>query len=67
MVLTIEPGLYIAEDLEGIDPRYRGIGIIIEDDVLVTEQEYEVLSAPVPKTIEAIERLMRKASIGRAE
>jgi Xaa-Pro aminopeptidase len=58
MVLTVEPGLYIAEDLEGIDPRYRGIGIRIEDDVLVTKAGHEVLSARVPKTIEEIERAM---------
>lgn len=58
MVLTVEPGLYIAEDLEGIDSRYRGIGIRIEDDVLVTKTGHEVLSARVPKTIEEIERAM---------
>jgi len=55
MVLTVEPGLYIAEDIEGVDPRYRGIGIRIEDDVLVTDHGHEVLSAGVPKTIAEIE------------
>jgi Xaa-Pro aminopeptidase len=55
MVLTIEPGLYIAEDMEGIPPRYAGIGVRIEDDVLVSESGNEVLSARVPKTIEEIE------------
>jgi Xaa-Pro aminopeptidase len=59
MVMTVEPGLYIAADLEGVDPRYRGIGIRIEDDVLVTEHGNEVLSARVPKTIEDIEAMMR--------
>jgi len=58
MVLTIEPGLYIAEDIEDVDPRYRGIGVRIEDDVLVTEDGNEVLSARVPKTIEEIESAM---------
>ncbi|MGA9774063.1 MAG: aminopeptidase P N-terminal domain-containing protein [Blastocatellia bacterium] len=58
MVLTVEPGLYIAEDLEDIPPRYRGIGVRIEDDVLVTEDGNEVLSARVPKTIEEIEGMM---------
>lgn len=58
MVMTVEPGLYIAEDAEGVDDRYRGIGIRIEDDVLVTEQGCEVLSAPVPKTIAEIEGAM---------
>ena len=63
MVMTIEPGLYIAEDAEGVEPRYRGIGIRIEDDVLVTEQGYEVLSARVPKTIAEIEGVMRASSV----
>jgi Xaa-Pro aminopeptidase len=63
MVLTVEPGLYIAEDAEGVDPRYRGIGIRIEDDVLVTETGNEVLSARVPKSIEEIERMIWEAKI----
>src|SRR6185503_9442013 len=54
MVLTVEPGLYIAEDIEAVPPRYRGIGVRIEDDVLVTQDGNEVLSARVPKTIEEI-------------
>ena len=61
MVMTVEPGLYIAEDAEGVDPRYRGIGIRIEDDVLVTGDGNEVLSARVPKTIAEIESVMREA------
>jgi Xaa-Pro aminopeptidase len=61
MVLTIEPGIYVAEDTEGVDVRYRGIGVRIEDDVLVTTSGAEVLSARVPKTIEDIERLIMKA------
>ncbi|HEX8088187.1 MAG TPA: aminopeptidase P N-terminal domain-containing protein [Blastocatellia bacterium] len=64
MVLTVEPGLYIAEDAEGVDPRYLGIGVRIEDDVLVTESGNEVLSARVPKTIEEIEGLMIGAHLG---
>jgi Xaa-Pro aminopeptidase len=63
MVLTVEPGLYIADDLEDVPPRYRGIGVRIEDDVLVTETGCEVLSANVPKTIEDIEGLMRSARL----
>jgi Xaa-Pro aminopeptidase len=62
MVMTVEPGLYIAADLQGVDPRYRGIGIRIEDDVLVIEGGNEVLSARVPKLIEDIERLMTGSS-----
>jgi Xaa-Pro aminopeptidase len=61
-VLTVEPGIYIAPDIkpvEGqpeVDSRWRGIGIRIEDDVLVTSAGYEVLTAGVPKAIEEIER-----------
>jgi Xaa-Pro aminopeptidase len=64
MVLTIEPGIYIAADLEDVEPRYRGIGVRIEDDVLVTDNGNEVLSARVPKTIEEIEGLMLGAHVG---
>ena len=59
MVLTVEPGLYVAMDAEGVDPRYRGIGIRIEDDVLVTREGNEVLSAGVAKTFEEIEEAMK--------
>ena len=60
-VVTVEPGIYIAPDYEpeegqpAIDPRWRGIGIRIEDDVLVTETGHEVLTAAVPKSIAAME------------
>ena len=60
-VLTIEPGLYILPDTESdedqpeIDPRWLGIGIRIEDDVLVTSTGHEVLTAGVPKEIADIE------------
>ena len=64
MVLTIEPGLYVAADLEDVPTRYRGIGVRIEDDVLVTESGCEVLSARVPKTIDEIEGLMMGAHLG---
>jgi Xaa-Pro aminopeptidase len=59
MVLTIEPGLYIAEDAEGVDARYRGIGIRIEDDVLVTADGHEVLTKAIPKEIDDIEMIRR--------
>jgi Xaa-Pro aminopeptidase len=61
MVLTVEPGIYIAEDIEDVEPRFRGIGVRIEDDVLVTEAGNEVLSAGVPKTIHDIESRMNDA------
>ena len=54
-VLTVEPGLYVAEDAEGVDERWRGIGIRIEDDVVVTATGHEVLTAGVPKEIADVE------------
>ncbi len=62
MVVTVEPGLYIAPDDETVDARWRGIGIRIEDDVLVTESDNEVLTKDVPKTVEEIEVLMQKTA-----
>lgn len=59
MVLTIEPGLYIPKDCLGVDEKWRGIGIRIEDDVLVTPQGHEILTQAVPKTIEDIEAIMQ--------
>lgn len=58
MVLTVEPGLYFAHDNELVPEQYRGIGIRIEDDVLITDKGAEVLTADVPKTVEEIETLM---------
>ena len=58
MVLTVEPGIYISEN-EDIDSRWWNIGIRIEDDVLVTQNGYRVLSQSIPKTIKEIEGLMQ--------
>lgn len=58
MVMTVEPGLYIAADTENVNPKYLGIGVRIEDDVLVTTTGCEVLTATVPKTVDEIECLM---------
>jgi Xaa-Pro aminopeptidase len=58
MVLTVEPGLYVAADDEDAPEAYRGIGIRIEDDVLVTDGEPEVLTAGVPKDPEALVSLL---------
>ena len=65
MVLTVEPGIYIAEDLEDVGDHYRGIGVRIEDDVLVTEDGHEVLSAAIPKEVDDIEAIRREASASR--
>ncbi len=62
MVLTVEPGLYIASDTKvgrrNVAKKWQGIGIRIEDDVLVTKDGCDVLSRDVPKTIADIEALM---------
>jgi len=57
MVLTVEPGLYFGEHLEEVDPAWHGVGVRIEDDVLVTADGHEVLTAAVPKRIDEIEAL----------
>ena len=58
MAVTVEPGLYIAPDDETVDVKWRGIGIRIEDDVVVTKNGPRVLTAAVVKTVEEIEALM---------
>ena len=55
-VLTVEPGLYIAPDDEQVEPRWRGIGIRIEDDLLVTASGHELLTHSIPKSVDEIER-----------
>ncbi len=57
MVMTIEPGLYFRADDESVPECYRGIGIRIEDNILVTEEGYENLSAMITKTIDEIEAM----------
>ena len=59
MIVTIEPGLYITKDAEGVPDEYRGIGVRIEDDVLVTADGNRVLTSDVPKRVDEIEALMR--------
>jgi Xaa-Pro aminopeptidase len=59
MVTTVEPGLYVAPDDETVEARWRGIGIRIEDDVLVTAGGNEVLTSDVPKAVGEIEELTR--------
>jgi Xaa-Pro aminopeptidase len=55
MVLTVEPGLYVPRDADGVPAELRGLGIRIEDDVLVTSGAPEVLTAACPKGVDAIE------------
>jgi Xaa-Pro aminopeptidase len=67
MVLTIEPGLYIAQGSRGVAAKWQGIGIRIEDDVVVTVGGCELLSDAAPKTIDAIEALMATHADSRAD
>ncbi len=62
MVVTIEPGLYIAPDDETVDVKWRGIGIRIEDDVVATAEGPLVLTKNVVKSVTDIEALMATAS-----
>jgi len=57
MVLTAEPGIYIAPDDDGAPEEFRGIGIRIEDDVLVTPDGHEVMTAAIPKSVAEVESL----------
>jgi len=58
MVLTVEPGIYIPETATAVDERWRGLGIRVEDDVVVTKDAADVLSSDICKTMEDIEALM---------
>jgi len=58
MVLTIEPGLYFQVDDRTVPEKYRGIGVRIEDDVLVTEQGYRNLSEAIPRKADEVEKWM---------
>ena len=60
MVMTVEPGIYIAPDDASVAGKWRGIGIRIEDDVAVTRKGYEVFTDGVPKSVSDIEKLMKK-------
>lgn len=58
MILTVEPGIYIADCHQDVDKKWHNIGVRIEDDVLVTGTRYEVLTSAAPKQINEIEALM---------
>ncbi|MCH6572961.1 MAG: aminopeptidase P N-terminal domain-containing protein [Proteobacteria bacterium] len=58
MVMTVEPGIYIPPGIKGVARKWWGIGVRIEDDVLVTKDGCEVLSRDVPREIADIEALM---------
>ena len=59
MVITIEPGLYIAGDAPDVPAEFRGIGVRIEDDIIITGEGHEVLTAAAPKSVDDIEAACR--------
>ena len=61
MVITIEPGLYISAETKDIPEKYLGIGVRIEDDVLVTDEGHRVLTDKAPKEVAEIEKLMEQS------
>jgi Xaa-Pro aminopeptidase len=58
MVFTIEPGLYIAPDNQEVGAEFRGIGVRIEDDVAITENGCENLTASLPTAPDEVEALV---------
>ena len=58
MVLTVEPGIYIPSDADDVPDRFRGLGIRIEDNIVVTDREAEILTGAVPVQAEEVERLV---------
>lgn len=61
MTLTVEPGIYIAPDNLSVAKKWRGIGVRIEDDVVVTKKGCEILTGAVPKSVADIEALLATA------
>jgi Xaa-Pro aminopeptidase len=59
MVITVEPGVYISQSADQVPTEYRGIGVRIEDDVLVVPGGSEVLSDAIPKRVDEVERACR--------
>ncbi|HTM19756.1 MAG TPA: aminopeptidase P N-terminal domain-containing protein [Kofleriaceae bacterium] len=59
MVITIEPGLYVPMDVDGVPEELRGIGIRIEDDILITANGYENLTSAAPKEVDEVEAACR--------
>lgn len=62
MVITIEPGIYIPEG-SPCDKKWWGIGVRIEDDVLIKEKDYELLSIAAPRKVEDVEKMVAEKSV----
>ena len=59
MVMTVEPGIYILDSMEGVDDKWKGIGVRIEDDIAITDSGFEILTPDVPRTIEEVEQTVQ--------
>ena len=59
MVMTVEPGIYILDSIEGIDDKWKGIGVRIEDDIAIADSGFELLTPDVPRTIEEVEQTVQ--------
>ena len=59
MVMTVEPGIYILDSIEGIDDKWKGIGVRIEDDIAIIDSGFELLTPDVPRTIEEVEQTVQ--------
>ena len=66
MVLTVEPGLYFQRNDLTVPAKYRGIGVRIEDDVLVTARGCRILSDAFPRETKDVERWVQRARRTRA-
>jgi Xaa-Pro aminopeptidase len=60
MVITVEPGIYIPYDFKNIPEQFTGMGIRIEDNILITEDGCDVITKNTPKEIDEIEKIMSK-------
>ena len=65
MVLTIEPGIYISKDDKSVPKKYRGIGIRIEDNILVTKDGHKNLSSKIAKSVKEVETMSRSCTSNR--
>jgi Xaa-Pro aminopeptidase len=58
MVITIEPGIYLPHEIKNISKQFSGMGIRIEDNILITNEGQDVITKDTPKEIEEIEKIM---------
>ena len=59
MVMTIEPGIYILDSMDGVDEKWKGIGVRIEDDIVINDSGFEILTPDIPRTLEEVEQTVQ--------